>query len=167
MSENKRTLIVGIGSDFGDDQLGNIIAKRLASRLTDCKVLWLRSPMDVGDHLFDIERLHLIDACHGAGPPGTVVRYNWPSPGIIGVRFSGSHDLDLVTALQITERIQGLPPFVTLWCIEASAESAYVSRALSKPLSLPVDSATEKLIESIVAEVNRSSANLAEEAHHA
>ena len=167
MSEDKRTLIVGIGSDFGDDQLGVIIAKRLVSRLLSCKVIWLKSPLDLCDHLTNIERLYLVDACRGAGPPGTIVRHDWPSPALIGVRFSGTHDLDLVAALQIAERMQGLPPVVTLWCIEATVESEYVSRALSTPLSLPVASAVEKLIESIVADVNRSPAGIAEATRHA
>jgi len=167
MSENKRTLIVGIGSDFGDDQLGVIVAKRLVLRLPSCKVIWLKSPLDLCNNLTNIERLCLIDACHGAGPPGTIVRHDWPSPALIGVRFSGTHDLDLVAALQIAERIQGLPPVVTLWCIEASVESDYVSQALSKPLSLSVASAMEKLIESIVDEVNRSPAGVVEATRHA
>jgi hydrogenase maturation protease len=167
MSEDKRILIVGIGSDFGDDQLGVIVAKRLVSHLPGCKVIWLKSPLDLCDHLTNIERLYLVDACRGAGPPGTIVRHDWPSLAITGVRFSGTHDLDLVAALQITERVQGLPPFVTLWCIEASAANEYVSRALSKPLSLPVAYATEKLLESIVAEVNRFPGGVVEATRHA
>jgi hydrogenase maturation protease len=167
MIADKRTLILGIGSDFGDDQLGMIITKRLASRLPGCNVICLRSPLDIGDYLAHVERLHIVDACRGTGPPGTIVRYDWPSPAITGVRFSGTHDLDLVAALQISERIYGLPPFVTVWCIEASDENEYVSPALSMPLSSPVASATEKLIDCIVAEVHRSPAGDAEFTRHA
>jgi len=69
--------------------------------------------------------------------------------------------------LQITERIQGLPPFVTVWCIEASDENEYVSRTLSIPLSSPATSAAENLIDRIVAEVNGSPADKADPTHHA
>jgi len=39
MSADSQTLILGIGSDFGDDQLGMVVAQRLAFQLPTCKVL--------------------------------------------------------------------------------------------------------------------------------
>lgn len=147
MNDGVRTLIVGLGSDFGDDRLGWIAAERLAEQLPTCRVCRVRAPLDLLDHLDGVERLHVIDACRGAGPAGTIVRRDWPADDIATVRFVGTHDFGLVAALQLAERLQRLPPRVTIWCVEATAdaEPPTVASPLSPVVAAVVDDLTLRI----------------------
>ena len=167
MSEDNRTLILGIGSDFGDDQLGIIVARRLALRLPACRVHWLRSPLDIGDRLGEVDFLHVVDACLGMGPPGTIFRLAWASVALHTVRFCGTHDFDLVAALQLAERLFGLPPSVTIWCVEASHEEKDVPSSIGIPLSPLVASAVNTLVERIAIDVINQPTMTRRQARHA
>lgn len=167
MNGSKRTLILGIGSDFGDDQVGLIIARVLAKRLPQCHVRGLRSPLDVCDYVTDVEQLHIVDACRGAGPPGTIGCQNWHSAALEEVRFGGTHDFDLVSALKLADRFVGLPTHVTIWSIEAADEENARPQSMQVPLSPLVAAAAETLMARIVAEVNRPEALPEEPTRHA
>ena len=108
MNDVGRTFVVGIGSDFGDDRLGPIVVDQLVDRLVDRSpnvvVRRVRSPLDLLDHLEEIERLHLVDACRGGGAQaGTIRRIDWPAAELSTVQFSGTHDVGLVAALQLAD----------------------------------------------------------------
>lgn len=158
------TLIVGIGSDFGEDRLGPIVVERLSRRLLICDVCRLRSPIDLLDHLANVARLHIVDACCGVGPPGTIARRDWPAADLAAVRFSGTHDFGLVATLQLADRLRMLPPQVTIWAVAVSDDAQLVAMA---PLSSAVSSAAEVLVANIAAEVNGCHAMDEEPIHHA
>jgi hydrogenase maturation protease len=147
---SERALIVGIGSDFGDDQAGLIAAQQLEQELGIVAVRQLRSPAGLLDLVDGCDELHIIDACHGAGEPGSIVRMHWPSPALTAHRFSGTHDLDLVGALRLADELRLLPPRVTIWAIDAGASAG---EPLDGSLSAEVSVAIDQLVIQLVAEV--------------
>ncbi len=145
------TLIVGIGSDFGDDQLGIFVAERLATQFPACNVRVLRSPLHLLDCLEGIERLHVVDACRGEGSAGAIVRFDWPAKELEEVRFQGTHDFPIVAALHLAQRLHRLPTHVTIWA--AVVADTTVHHALLAPLSPLAAAAAEGLIARIASEV--------------
>lgn len=120
----EETLIAGIGSPFGDDRLGWDVVEKLAGLFPEHTFKTLRKPIDLLDHLSDVERLHLIDAGRGDDSPGTIRRFDRPFDSLNDYRFSGTHDIDLVSALRLAESFSSLPLKVTIWCITASPTRA-------------------------------------------
>jgi hydrogenase maturation protease len=176
MNREGRTLIVGIGSDFGDDRLGLLVAERLMLELPTSEIRQLRSPLDLLDCLDDfesspaalspLERLHVIDACRGAGEPGTLFRLDWPVDELASIHFSGTHDFGLWDVLQLAECLQQLPKSVTIWGAEASEpETNYLaaddehtagqrmSHEAFLSLTPKVSKAAEILVQQIVFEI--------------
>lgn len=151
MKNYASTLIVGIGSDFGDDQLGIFVAQQLAAQFPACNVRVLRSPLHLLDCLEGIERLHVVDACRGEGPAGAIVRFDWPTTDLEEVRFQGTHDFHVVAALHLAERLHRLPAHVTIWA--AVVADTTVHHALLAPLSPLAAAAAEGLIARIAVEL--------------
>lgn len=155
MSITADTLIIGIGSDYGDDRAGLLIADMLSERLPACAVLRLRSPVAVLDHLGNNKQLHLVDACKGTGTPGTIARNDWPVAADTEIQFSGTHDFGLLATLQLAEGMGLLPPNVTIWSIEIADQD--LRQGFSQPLSPEVARGAEMLIDKIVAEITVAS----------
>ncbi|NND98060.1 MAG: hydrogenase maturation protease [Pirellulaceae bacterium] len=121
------TLIVGIGSPFGDDQAGWRVAALLADHLHQdhCNVRQAKSPIEIFDWLDrDYVRLILCDACRGSGTAGQISRFDWPSDSMSESKWSGTHDFSLVATLQLAERLGRLPERVIVWSIESSDHSS-------------------------------------------
>ncbi|HVA44800.1 MAG TPA: hydrogenase maturation protease [Pirellulales bacterium] len=131
------TLIVGLGSPHGDDQIGWRVAERLAlERESACGASGLRgplapqadctitirtasSPADLLDWLEGVERLIVCDACQAVGSPGTVHCWRWPEAPLGRLRSSGSHDLSLAEVLTLAEELRSLPGEVIIWAVES------------------------------------------------
>ena len=171
MNDVARTFVVGIGSDFGDDRLGPVVVERLVDRLVDRSpnvvVRRARSPLDLLDQLEKFERLHLVDACRcgGGAQAGTIRRTDWPAAELSTIRFSGTHDVSLVAALHLAERLRTLPPRVTIWSVEAPAVAG--PQNLLAPLSQPVAVAAETLADLIAAELKNPPVAVTEPIRHA
>lgn len=165
MKNNSQTLIVGIGSDFGDDQLGIFVAQQLAAQFPAGNIRVLRSPLNLLDCLEGIERLHVVDACRGEGPAGDIVRFDWPTTDLEEVRFQGTHDFPIVAALHLAERLHRLPPHVTIWA--AVVADTTVQHALLAPLSPLAAAAAEALIACLAAEVAGASVTPQASSSHA
>jgi len=148
-------LIVGIGSDFGDDQVGIIIAEKLSEQLPTCATLKLRSPLAVLDHLSNSKQLHIVDACRGGGQPGTITRHDWPIADGTEIRFSGTHDFGLLATLHLAEGMGLLPPKVTIWGIEI--EDQDFREGFSQPLTPAVAKGAELLVDQVVNEMMEAS----------
>jgi hydrogenase maturation protease len=134
------TLVVGVGSPFGDDTFGWRVVDRLAemyqsapARISDAIPLMHRArvPVDLLTWLNGVEHLIVCDACQGLGPAGQTVRWQWPAPQIQHLRPAGSHALGLASVLELAASLESLPAQVTLWLCEASsvASSAAARRA--------------------------------------
>lgn len=114
----RATLIVGLGSDHGDDQAGWRAAERLA-RIPGAPVVRLaRSPCDLLDWLDGVERLVVCDACQPNGVPGAVHRWDWPTDELSRLHSASSHDLGLAQVLSLASCLGRLPPRVVVWGIE-------------------------------------------------
>ncbi|HVC94718.1 MAG TPA: hydrogenase maturation protease [Pirellulales bacterium] len=119
-TDSRRTLIVGLGSPHGDDQLGWRVTERLALELasSDVDVRTARSAGDLLDWLDGLERLIVCDACENQGSPGTLHCWNWPAAELCLARASSSHDLGLASTLALADELGRLPGEVTIVAVE-------------------------------------------------
>lgn len=157
MSDAPRVLIAGLGSDWGDDRLGWVAVRRLHDALPQLSSRVLRSPTELLDHLADIEFLHVVDACRGAGPPGSVHRFNWPSAACSQCTLSGTHDFNLTATLEIAERLGCVPRSVTIWAIEVATSNASDDEvSFVRDLTPAVAAALDDLLARLCAEVNHA-----------
>jgi len=112
-------LIVGIGSDHGDDQAGwlvvDALAPHVAPRSTARKA---KAPLDLLDWLEGVRWLAICDACRGAGPVGCWHRWNWPADDLPFHHPAGSHSYGLLESLGLADRLGILPELVWIWGIE-------------------------------------------------
>jgi hydrogenase maturation protease len=116
------SLLVGLGSPYGDDQIGWCVADAIAGQhLPGLKVCRAGSPLDMLDWLSGVDRLIICDACQGVGPVGSWHRWCWPSAEIAPLKFGGSHDLGLAATLTLAEQLGQLPGQVTIWAVEGRA----------------------------------------------
>ena len=116
-----RTLCVGIGSPYGDDQVGWRIVQELAQlQLPGVEARQASSPSDVLDWLDQHDRLIICDACRGAGPVGSVHRWVWPCPSIAELRSATSHAIGIAETLSLAASLGRLPAEVVVWGVEAA-----------------------------------------------
>lgn len=115
-----RTLVIGIGSEHGDDRAGWTVVERLVeSGVRGAEIKAAAAPADVIGWLDGVERLHVCDACHTAGPKGEVHRWKWPDlseTAILG--RTSTHGLSLPEVLSLCDRLGLLPASVTIWGVE-------------------------------------------------
>ena len=167
MNGHKPTLIVGVGSDFGDDQLGLLVARALADQLPNCGVVEVRSPIELYNFVTDIEQLHIVDACRGDGPSGKLYCQDWRSAQLQSVLFSGTHDFDLITTLKLVDELVGLPPYVKIWGIDVANEENACPEMMHAQLSPEVAASVSTLTALILNEVKQAEAGIEEPTHHA
>lgn len=115
-------LVVGVGSSHGDDQVGWFVAKELMQRsMRNCQVRIAATPLEILNWLEDFTLVHVIDACQGGGPPGTIYRFSWPCSEIGQREWSGTHDFDLASVLGLAHQLDQLPSRVFVWGIEMNS----------------------------------------------
>jgi hydrogenase maturation protease len=155
-----RTLLVGIGSPHGDDQLGWLVVDRVAAcvKHDHLEIRRAASPTDLLDWLQDVERLVICDACRGLGRVGEVRRWNWPTSELPALAWSGTHDLSLPAVLMLAQRLGRLPEQVVVWAIEAAASSATetpsAAQSAAVPAVWPAGPPAGALVNRIVEELN-------------
>lgn len=143
------TLIVGVGSPHGDDRAGWEMLRHLQPLgfPPQCRIRAASSPLEILDWIDGIQRLILCDACRDGGPPGQIRRFVWPARRLLQTSWSGSHDFSLVATLELAQRLQRLPPAVTLYGVVAQ------DAAPLAPLSAAVRQALPRLAQRIAAEM--------------
>lgn len=116
------TLVVGLGSAHGDDQLGWQVVGHLAAAIADpsVSIRAARSPAELLDWLEGFERLIVCDACQGLGSPGAVRAWRWPDVPRGALRIAGTHDLGLADALALADRLRRLPAETIIYGVEAA-----------------------------------------------
>ncbi len=147
---SERTLIVGIGSAHGDDQIGWLVADRLAASVAcdHIEVRHAKSPVDLLDWLVDVDRLVICDACRGLGSAGGMRRWTWPSEELAAIGLSGTHGLSVPAVLKLANSLGRLPEDIVVWAIEAAATCP------SNKLSTEVSHALPELVRLIASEVS-------------
>ena len=138
------SLLVGIGSPYGDDSVGWEIANRVADHVGDAiRVRCASTPAELLDWLDGVDVLDVCDAVASGGEIGSVFCWHWPAAEIEHAPFGGSHDLSLPAALALAETLGRLPAHVRIWGVAIAP-----GRALG-PLSPAVAAAVPKVVERI------------------
>lgn len=140
MSEDeKQPLVVGVGSPFGDDQLGWRVTEELGARDgMNVTTHQLKVPHCLMDVVSPEHPLHVVDAYQSEREEEADIlcfRVDWD---LIGIEASflvaedgspiaitselcstSSHQLDLVSVLTLANQLGRLPDQVTLWALPA------------------------------------------------
>ena len=100
------SLIVGLGSPHGDDQLGWVAIDRLRPRLpAGISAQKVRGGLELIECLEGHDAAVVIDAASPAGRPGTIRSFTWPCPELAHCALLSSHGLGLVEAIQLAEAL--------------------------------------------------------------
>ena len=110
--------IVAIGSSHGDDQVAWQLLDRLQTRLSATHAVAVSDASQLLDYVDDCDLLVIIDACVGAGAPGTITRLDWPDARIRQRHSLSTHGFGVADALQLAEQLGRLPKKVVLFGIE-------------------------------------------------
>ena len=90
MTETARTLIVGLGSDHGDDRAGWLVAEQLTAIDDISAATIVRKaviPLDLINWLDDVDTLHIADACEMDSGETAVRRFCWADGKLIPIRY--------------------------------------------------------------------------------
>ncbi len=133
------TVLIGLGSPHGDDQLGWIAVDRLQPLLpAEIITHKIGSAIKLVDCLEGHETAVVIDATAPAGRPGTHRSFLWPCPELIAGSAWSTHGVGLVEALRLAEALGRLPRRVQIDTIEAAGTTpgAALSDAVARGLDL-------------------------------
>jgi hydrogenase maturation protease len=115
------TLVVGVGSPFGDDQAGWRLVEMLQRhRHLPSRLKTIPEVTQLIDECEGCQRMIIVDACRSGGTAGAVTRLHWPDPRIAERHSQSTHSLGLFDALRLAERLGRLPPVVDIFGIEVS-----------------------------------------------
>ncbi len=129
--------VIGLGTPFGDDRAGWEVVARLRNVLpVGTRADATSDPLVVLDTRPEDGLLVVIDACRGAGPEGSVHRFEWPDPQLTADGGVSSHGVGLAAALALAGILGRLPSRVVVFAVEGrSAEpGAGLSRAVEEAL---------------------------------
>jgi hydrogenase maturation protease len=142
------TLIAGLGSPHGDDQLGWVAIDRLRPLLpagvTTRKV---HDGIELLACLEGQEAVIVIDAVTPAGQPGTIRSFQWPCPELASCVPLSTHGLGLVEAFHLAETLGRLPRRVSIYTVEAHDTSP------GRPLSIEIARRLYAVVEAVLREV--------------
>lgn len=145
MSPADTTLLVGLGSSHGDDDVGWRIADRIASaKLPGVCARRASTPLDLLDWLEGVDCLVVCDACESLDAVGTVYDWRWPTVAIEPRSGGGSHDFGLVQALQLAERLGRLPEDVRVYAV--AGRQFQPGEALSPVLEAALPAIVDRLM---------------------
>lgn len=141
-----KTLVFGLGSAHGDDQLGWLVVDGLARAIShaDIELRHGTSPSDLFDALDGVDRLFVCDACHSHEIPGIVHRWRWPDLPLASLRGAGSHNLGLGEVLTLAAQLSSLPAEVNVYTVGIASLSP------ATPLSSAVKVAADQLVGDLI-----------------
>jgi hydrogenase maturation protease len=143
-------VVAGFGSPHGDDRTGWELATRLARRPNvEARVLCVGEGTELLHGLSGCERLILVDACRGSGPPGTITRYVWPDPRIRRHHDRSTHQFGLTSALELAKQLGRLPAEVVVFGIEGQRDETV------GPLTGEVSQVLDELEAIVLREIER------------
>ncbi len=143
------TLIAGLGSPHGDDQLGWVAIDRLRPRLPAGIIATkFRDGIDLLECLDGQDAAVVIDAVEPAGQPGTIRSFQWPCPELVACLKLSTHGLSLVEALCLAECLGRLPRRLNIHTIEAKDNSP--GALLSQEIARRLDSVVDRILDDVV-----------------
>jgi hydrogenase maturation protease len=121
-------LVIGIGSDNGDDSAGWIVVGRLHELGWPIEsALIARHPAELLDWCDPGRELIVCDACEGSGDPGRHRDFIWPSDELPPSPPRSSHELGLTYVLELGRTLGRLPTSVSVWAIQGQNWSPHAS----------------------------------------
>lgn len=145
------TTVVGIGNTLmGDDGVGSVIARRLASRELPEQVTIVERPnadMGLMRHFLESERLVVIDAMDAGAEPGSIFRFDPDEVGVTSLRSNNIHGMG-VGFLITNARLWGARPQVVVYGVQVGDV-----RPRPDVLSPEVQAAAERVLELVEREL--------------
>ena len=133
----RKSLVTGVGSMFGDDQIGWLVAGQIAESLQqgrlsgdhDIQAKLATVPLDIIDWLGELTRLDVIDACESQNVAGTVHRLdlaalrrlNADDGTLFRLGNSSTHDFGLTEVLDLAAQTNRLPETVVIWAVDGQS----------------------------------------------
>ena len=146
----RSALVIGLGTSFGDDRAGWEVVVRLQDVLpVGPRAAAASDPLVVLDTLPGDELLIVVDACRGAGPEGSVHRFEWPDPRLTAECGVSSHGVRLTAALELAGRLGRLPPRVVVFAVEGS--SAEPGAGLSPAVAVVLPEVVDRVLAELAA----------------
>ena len=141
--------IIGIGSPYGDDQLGWTVVELLRTELFEAKqkISLLRCETPATELLAYLDQAQfaiLVDAIHTDLPVGQVCA--WHQLSVLPTTSVSSHGLNLATLLQLAANLNQLPAQWMVCGIVVNPDNTQ----LNHPISPPIEQAVPALIEYIL-----------------
>jgi hydrogenase maturation protease len=113
------TVVIGVGSPFGDDQAGWRLVEMLRRRpRSPARLKAIDDPIKLVDECTGSRRLIIVDACRSGGRVGSLSRLHWPDPRIAARHSHSTHGVGVSDALRLAEQLGRLPPVVDIYGIE-------------------------------------------------
>jgi hydrogenase maturation protease len=146
-----RRLVIGIGNpDRGDDGAGRAVARRLIARndgafeVRECS----GEATALMDAWIGFDDVVLVDACRGAGSPGSVHRIGPDEiDRVARLQHASTHSLGVSAAIGLARALGRLPKRLVIYAIEAAHSreseglSAEVARAVREVVALVMQDA--------------------------
>ena len=116
-------LLIGVGNPYaGDDGAGRAVARRLLAR--NVCALDVREGSGEATSLMNawtgFDDVVLVDACHGAGPAGSVHRVGPDEvERVAGLQHASTHSLGVAAAIGLGHALGTLPSRLVIYAIEA------------------------------------------------
>ena len=116
-------VVIGVGNPYaGDDGAGRAVARRLIGR-NDC-ALEVRECSGEATSLMSewtgFDDVVLVDACRGAGPPGSVHRFGPDDvERVARLQHASTHSLGVAAAIGLARALGTLPSRLVIYAIEA------------------------------------------------
>ncbi len=155
----KKLKIIGIGSPFGDDQLGWHVIEKLKQRsffINNQALISLENYDRPGTHLINLlqntDFAILVDAVKSNKAPGTIYHFVNEEIGSYSNLFS-SHAMGVAETIRLASALGELPDHIVLYGIEID------SVEMQNHLSQPVQDAVVKLVEIIERRIMQQIAN--------
>lgn len=117
--EHSTTMVIGVGSPFGDDQAGWRLVEMLQRQPhLPARLKTIPEATQLIDEFGDCRRVIIVDACRSGCTAGTVTRLRWPDPRIAERHSQSTHGVGVCDALRLAERLGRLPAAVDIFGIE-------------------------------------------------
>lgn len=144
------TLVVGIGSPHGDDQVGWKVIQSLQERTPlPCPVELgtVTQPWNLLDYFHSQPLAVLVDACVTGGSPGTVTELETQDLTTDFCHRSSSHGATVVEAVGLAATLGTRPKEIKILAVEIAAWSP--DSLLSVPVQQAIPQAVDRIIEII------------------
>lgn len=111
-------VVIGIGSNNGDDAAGWIAIERLHELGMSSEVVRIaRHPAELLDWWEVGRELIVCDACEGVGDPGELRHFTWPTEKLPASPPRSSHEMSLTYVLELGRTLRRIPASVSVWTI--------------------------------------------------